>query len=114
MSSGRDDAAAGPGYGSPTAYRDDSAAPERTALAWQRTALALVVAAAVVGRLSYGDLGVLAVVGALVAALAAVALLASARVLRRPVHRRDGTAPLLVSGAVLVLGAVELAAVVTR
>ncbi|MDF9714681.1 DUF202 domain-containing protein [Nocardioides sp. ChNu-153] len=98
------------GYGSPTAYRDDSAAPERTALAWQRTALALVVAAAVVGRLSYGDLGVLAVVGALVAAVAAVAVLASARWLQRPGARPGGTTTLTLALAVAGLGVLELLA----
>ena len=31
--------------------------PERTALAWQRTALSVAVAAAILARLTYGDLG---------------------------------------------------------
>ena len=40
---------------------DDGLANERTALAWQRTALSLVAGAAVLGRLTFGQLGWLAI-----------------------------------------------------
>lgn len=47
---------------------DTGLANERTSLAWQRTALSLVVAAAVVGRLTVGRLGPTALVVLVIAA----------------------------------------------
>ncbi|HEY1134077.1 MAG TPA: DUF202 domain-containing protein [Nocardioides sp.] len=96
----------GPGYAS------DSAAPERTALAWQRTALSLAVAAIVIGRLSVGTLGPLAVVGAALAALFSAGVLLARRVVDRPVERRGGAVPLLLTLAVVTLGVVEVVAAV--
>lgn len=93
-------------------YAADSAAPERTALAWQRTALSLAVAAVVIGRLTLGSLGPVAVLGAALAALFAAAVLLSRRVLDRPVERRGGAVPLLLTLAVLTLGVVEVVAAV--
>jgi putative membrane protein len=44
------------------AARDPGLQPERTALAWQRSALALAVATIVIGRLTWGAVGFVAVV----------------------------------------------------
>lgn len=93
-------------------YSADTAAPERTSLAWQRTALSLAVSAVVIGRLAVGALGPIAVVGAALAALFAAAVLLSRRVLDRPVEHRGGAVPLLLALAVLTLGAVEVVAAV--
>lgn len=93
-------------------YSADTAAPERTSLAWQRTALSLAVSAVVIGRLAVGALGPVAVAGAALAALFAAAVLLSRRVLDRPVERRGGAVPLLLALAVLTLGAVEVVAAV--
>lgn len=93
-------------------YATDSAAPERTSLAWQRTALSLAVAAVVIGRLALGALGPVAVVGAALAALFAATVLLARRVLDRPVERRGGAVPLLLALAVLTLGAIEVVAAV--
>lgn len=101
----------GPGYGPADAYHPSSAAVERTALAWQRTALALVVAAAVVGRLTLEELGPLALVGGGLAALAAAALLAVGSRPRGPVVRRGGLAPLVTTLVVATVGGLELVAV---
>jgi putative membrane protein len=45
-----------------SAARDPGLQPERTALAWQRSGLALALATIVVGRLTWGAVGFVAVV----------------------------------------------------
>ncbi|MDT9594860.1 DUF202 domain-containing protein [Nocardioides zeae] len=98
------------GYGPPDAYRADSAAPERTALAWQRTALALVVAAAIVARLTVGDLGPVALAGGAAAAVAAGVVLVRPRT-----PSVQGAVPVTaLTAAVVVVCALELAAVLLR
>ena len=62
-----------------SAARDDGAQPERTALAWQRTTLAVVVACAAVLRLAAVRGSPAGSVVAVVAALLAVAALARVR-----------------------------------
>ena len=63
---------------------DPGLQPERTALAWRRTGLALVVGALTIGRLSLDDLGAVVMVPtAVAAALAAWVLLRSSRARRR-------------------------------
>lgn len=101
----------GRGYGPATAYAASSAAGERTALAWNRTALALLVAAAVVARLTLDRLGPWGVVGAALAVLAGAYLLLEARRWRRPEQRRGGTATLVLGLAVVGIGVIEIVAV---
>ncbi len=110
---------------------DRGAQPERTALAWQRTALATAAGSAVVARHTVEPLGP----GAVVVMTASVALAFAAFVLGRrrylagptgsrltdrdvrrrwALPRRDGVAPALLSLAVLALALTELTAVLSR
>lgn len=93
------------------------AQPERTALSWQRTALASATGAAIIARHSGETLGPAAVV----ILLGTLALAATAFVLGRnryaaaPVEssrRRDGRAPLALTLAVLAMALTELLALV--
>lgn len=90
---------------------------ERTALAWQRTALALVAGAAIVSRLSLDSLGVFAVLAV------AVAVPVGGWVLWASRHRyhahasvqpraraRGGRAPTALAVVTFVIGVTELAA----
>lgn len=93
------------------------AQPERTALAWQRTALATAAGAAIIARHTGDALG-----PASVAVLLATLVLAGAAfVLGRrrywlspgePSRRRDGRAPFALALAVTTLGLTELLALV--
>ena len=72
---------------------DRTAPQERTALAWQRTGLALVVGALTIGRLSLDHLGSVVVVPTVVAASLAGWVLVAAVRERRPVRGpADGSA----------------------
>ncbi len=87
---------------------------ERTALAWTRTALALMATALVAGRIVLDRLGAMAVVLTAVAVpLAAAVLVAAARryraILRADVPKPDGRVPGLVSALVVVLAVTEVA-----
>jgi uncharacterized membrane protein YidH (DUF202 family) len=93
----------------------------RTALAWQRTALALLAGAAIVARLTLDSLGVLAVAAFLVVLpLAGWVLWESrARYLRsagaRPSSRpRGGRAPLMLTVGTATIALTELGALLTR
>jgi uncharacterized membrane protein YidH (DUF202 family) len=96
---------------------DPGAGNERTALAWQRTALALVAGAALLTRLTLDRLGWFAVVSVVVAGpLAGWVFVESRRryaqaaaVRARP---RGGRAPLALALATVVVATVELAALV--
>ena len=90
---------------------------ERTALAWQRTALSLLAGAAVVARLAFDDLGLPAVIGFLVV-LPLVAWVmwesqgryhqhAGVRPRARP---RGGRAPAALTVVAVVVALTELAA----
>jgi len=92
---------------------------ERTALAWQRTALSLLGGAAVVARLAFDDLGLLAVLGFV------VVLPLVAWVLRESQGRyhhdagvrpragpRGGRAPAALAAVAVVVALIELAALV--
>ncbi|WP_338748709.1 DUF202 domain-containing protein [Janibacter alittae] len=93
------------------------AQPERTALSWQRTALASATGAAVIARHSSETLGVLALplfLGTLGFAAAAFFLgrhrydLSPAE----PARRRDGRAPFVLTLAVVAMALTELLALV--
>jgi hypothetical protein len=96
---------------------DPGNANERTALAWQRTALSLVGGAAVLGRLTFDRLGVVAVAMLGVSTGLALWVLAESRgryahdagVRRRP-RSRGGRAPAALAAATGVLGLTEAAA----
>jgi uncharacterized membrane protein YidH (DUF202 family) len=95
---------------------DLGAGNERTALAWQRTALSVLAGAAIVGRLAFSELGVAALVGPAIAVpLSAWILIeGSARYQRRAssVGRRSGgRGPAFLGCAMVVLLLTELAAV---
>ncbi|KQZ74886.1 MULTISPECIES: DUF202 domain-containing protein [unclassified Nocardioides] len=89
---------------------DPGLANERTALAWQRTALSLMVCAAILARLTYGDLG-----GAAFTVLGPAFLLSlwvfvesrgryrRTRGTRAARRRRGGRAPLTVAVATCLL-----------
>jgi len=89
---------------------------ERTALAWQRTGLSVAVAAAVLARLTYRDLGAWAML-ALAACLALCGWVLvdtrrryRGRVLQRPGRPGIGGWSAAVAASVVVLGTTELAA----
>ncbi|QIX25523.1 DUF202 domain-containing protein [Nocardioides sp. JQ2195] len=100
---------------------DDGLSNERTALAWQRTALSLAAACAIMARLTWSTLGPVAIVllsTALV--LSAWVFLASwlryshdAGTRRRP-GPRGGRAPLALAVATALIATTELAAVAFR
>ncbi|HET6560542.1 MAG TPA: DUF202 domain-containing protein [Marmoricola sp.] len=98
-------------------HADPGRANERTALAWQRTALSLVAGAAVLARLTFDRLGVLAVGTLGVSALLALWVLAESRgryahdagVRLRP-RSRGGRAPAALAVAAVVVGLTEAAA----
>jgi len=94
---------------------------ERTALAWQRTALSLLGGAAVVARLAFDDLGLLAVLGFLVV-LPLVAWVmwesrgryrqhAGVRPRARP---RGGRSPAALAAVAVVIAVTELAAILAQ
>jgi hypothetical protein len=94
-------------------------ARQRTALAWQRTALSLLTGSTLLARLVYPTIGVPALVGWLVAASLSVWVL----LVRRPhssaqdpdsLEPRDGLPGAAVVLAVVVLGMTELLALLAR
>jgi uncharacterized membrane protein YidH (DUF202 family) len=111
-----------PDAGSPPPASDRTAPQERTALAWRRTGLALLVGALTIGRLSLDSLGPVVVLPtALAAALAGWVLLQALRVRRmarahadQPAFSvlADGRLPVVVAGLVGGLALGELLAVI--
>lgn len=100
-----------------TAQGDAGIANERTALAWQRTALSLVTAAAILARLTWTRLGVGAlVVLGLAMVLAAWVFLESRNRYRRTARAeaqrtaRGGKTSFLLAVSAALLGAAELSA----
>ncbi|MGH3355301.1 MAG: DUF202 domain-containing protein [Nocardioidaceae bacterium] len=93
---------------------------ERTALAWQRTALAMLAAAGVVSRLTLDRIGVLAVVSLLVVLPLVLWVMLESRgryahdagVRRRP-RSRGGRSPAFLATAIVLIGLTELAALLT-
>ncbi|RJK98124.1 DUF202 domain-containing protein [Vallicoccus soli] len=100
----------------------DGAQPERTALAWTRTALALDVAVVVALRLTLPVLGAWSLVLLLVGLPAAVWVLVAARrryaaarlAMRGRVVLADGRLPAAVAALTVLLGLVEVAYVLER
>lgn len=92
---------------------------ERTALAWQRTALALMAGSAVLARLTFDRLGAMAFAGVVVVLPLSMWVLvesrgryahdAGARLRRR---HRGGRAPAALTVATVVLALVELVAII--
>ena len=94
---------------------------ERTALAWQRTALSLLAGSAVVARLAFDALGLLAVLGFAVSLPLVVWVMwesqgryhhhAGVRLRARP---RGGRAPTALAVVVVVVALTELAAILAE
>jgi uncharacterized membrane protein YidH (DUF202 family) len=98
-------------------HADPGISNERTALAWQRTALSLIAGAAVLGRLTFDRLGVLAVVALGVSVLLALWVLTESRGryahdagVRLRDRSRGGRAPAALAAATVVVGLTEAAA----
>lgn len=94
---------------------------ERTALAWQRTALSVMAGAAALARLTVGRLGPVALLGLVVALpLTLWVLVESQGRYRRDAggqdrpRARSGRAPACLAVTVAVLALIELAAIVHR
>lgn len=90
---------------------------ERTALAWQRTALSLMAASAAVSRLTFDRLGLLALLGLAVTFPLTLWVLLESRsryrhhagLLPRP-RRRSGRAPVILAVAIGSMAITELVA----
>ena len=90
------------------------AAPERTALAWQRTAISLLVGAAIVARLTYRWVGPLGLVLVVAAMAACIWVLGHTRTLVSRNHHGDGVRHIAITAAMLALAVTELAAIALR
>ena len=107
--------------GSPPAS-DPTAPQERTALAWRRTGLALLVGALTIGRLTLDSLGPVVVLPTVIAASLACWVLVESLRVRRMARTHpdqpgfsvlaDGRLPVVVAGLVGGLALGELAAAV--
>jgi len=95
---------------------DRGVAGERTALAWERTALAIMCGAVIITRLTYGRLGPAALLCLVVALpLGALVLLEGRGRYTRSaggLPRRSGRGPAALALATLTLASAELAALV--
>ncbi len=99
------------------AVTDPGAGNERTALAWQRTALALVAGSAILSRLTFERLGAVALASVILAAPMGLWVFVESRgryahdagINRRP-QSRGGRAPLTLTIATLIVGFTELLA----
>lgn len=98
---------------------DTGVSNERTALAWQRTALSILASAAIMARLTWGELGVVGSVPLLVAMVLSTWVFwesrwryghhAGTRLRSRP---RSGRAPFTLTAAIALMAATELLALV--
>lgn len=92
---------------------------ERTALAWTRTGLAVLVASLIVARLTLERLGPVSVVMAALGPVVTVAIVVSSRrrfqaaheALRRGHPRPDARLPALVAGFTVAVALIELSAI---
>lgn len=111
-----------PDAGWPPPASDPTAPQERTALAWRRTGLALLVGALTIGRLTLDTLGAVVVLPTVLAAALAGWVLVEALRARRLVRPHpdqpgfsvlaDGRLPVVVAGLVGGLGLGELLAAI--
>ena len=97
----------------------DGVQNERTALAWQRTALSLMAGSVLLTRLTFDRLGAFALASVLVALPLSLWVLLESRGryrhdagLRRRSRSRGGRAPAILTVAISVLALTELAALV--
>ena len=88
---------------------------ERTALAWQRTALSVLLGGAVLVRLNHDGLGLFGVLSAVLSVPLAAWIFVESRAryrhdacIRARPRSRGGRAPLMLSAAVAILGVMEL------
>ena len=95
---------------------DPGLSNERTALAWQRTALSLIVCATILARLTFGELGPVAVVILGLAIVLSMGVFLESRSRYRRAARsrmgsqlRGGRAPIAVSVATFMLCGTEVA-----
>jgi hypothetical protein len=99
---------------------DDGRANERTALAWQRTALSLAAASALLARLTFDRLGLMALLSIVALPLSVWVFLESRQRYSRDAgvrpgtRSRDGRAPAALTLATAVTAATELAALLVR
>jgi uncharacterized membrane protein YidH (DUF202 family) len=103
--------------GAGRAQGDPGAANERTALAWQRSALALIAGAAALARLTWSELGPVALVVLGVALALSAWVFVESRLryahdvgTRQRPRSRGGRAPFALALATALVGATELAA----
>jgi uncharacterized membrane protein YidH (DUF202 family) len=89
---------------------DPGTAGERTALAWQRTALTVIAGALLVSRLTLDTLGPAAFAVVVVAVPIAVWVLVESRLRHRRGIRQGGRAAAGLTAAVVALAATELVA----
>lgn len=99
---------------------DGGLANERTALAWQRTALSLVAAAAILGRLTFAQLGWVAIAMLGLAIMLCLWVFAESRWryaqqlgLRQRTRERGGRAALFLVVATCLIAITEMAALVS-
>jgi uncharacterized membrane protein YidH (DUF202 family) len=109
---GRDSEPGGHGAESGKPVSDVGLQPERTALAWRRTALALAVGSLIGARVLSEDLGVWAAAPAALGVVAAVAVFVVAQRRYRSAHhaltRRPADRPLQTSGLLPLVVSVSL------
>jgi putative membrane protein len=94
---------------------------ERTALAWRRTGLSALAGVAAIARLTYAELGVLAVVCACLGLVLVVSVLRVGRLGLAARHEGDdalrpavGPGAACLAGVTVLLGLIELAALALR
>ena len=99
------------------AVTDPGVGNERTALAWQRTALSLVAASAILTRLTFDRLGAVALTSVLLAAPLGLWIFLESRGryehdagISRRARSRGGRAPLTLTIATVIVGLTELLA----
>lgn len=100
---------------------DEGLSNERTALAWQRTALSLLVGAAILGRLTFGRLGAVAVAPLAIAAVLAGWVFVESRFRyrdgpdqRRRPRARGGRAAFALATATVLIAATEVTALLAE